>query len=150
MIDWDGGHRAARGWDLNGAGWDFCNTGGDLYDTGGNLDGDDRGSGADDRDATCVDDFIAGVCHGDSACVWDRRAAGDGGNWGGVYDSGRNVRGRVAIFSISMNSFKPAKSRLVGVPGGTVQDGCRVDGFGQSARAVRDGQGGRLSDNAMS
>lgn len=56
----------------------------------------------------------------------------------------------MAIFSISINSFKPAKSRLVGVPGGTLQDRCCVDGFGHSARAVRDGQGGRLSENATS
>lgn len=127
-VDWDRRHRAARGWDhdragrdlnsaswdlggagwdLNGAGWDFDGAGGDLNGGGwdlynaGNLDGDDRGSGADDWNATSVDDFIAGIWQGNGACVWNRRAAGDsgdGGNWRGVDNRGRDVCRREAIF----------------------------------------------------
>lgn len=87
------------GWDFDSAGWDFDRDGWNLYNAGGNLDGDDRGSGADDWDAASVHYFIASICHGDGARVWDRRAAGDGGNWGGVDNGGRDVCRRVAIFS---------------------------------------------------
>ena len=53
------------------------------------------------------------------------------------------------LFSlISTDLFKPAKSKR-GETGWTVHDRCRVDRccvnrLGQSARAVGDGQGGRL------
>lgn len=122
-VDWDRGHRSARGWDhgdgwdhdgagwdlccagwdLNGSGWDLNGGGWDLYNAG-NLDGDDGGAGADDGDAASVYDFIAGIWHGEGACVRDRRAAGDGGdggNWGGVDNCGRgrDVCRRLAISS---------------------------------------------------
>ena len=35
-------------------------------------------------------------------------------------------------------------ARAVGLPGGAVHNGCGVDRLGQSARAVGDGQRGRL------
>lgn len=54
----------------------------------------------------------------------------------------------MAIFIVSIYSFRPAKKQA-SVQGGTVQDRCCVDGLGQSARTIGDGQSSRLSESVM-
>lgn len=54
----------------------------------------------------------------------------------------------IDYFSVSINSFRPGCREEIVLDRWCV-DRCCVDGLGQSARAVRDGQGGRLSDIVM-